>query len=112
MAFAPFLGSSRPNRRGTRHGSTILVAIAAVIAVAVVGLSRPADAAATFFCPPAELMYAAGSGGGQQPNAALRDELYRGLGDANFWARAASYPAASISGWDSINGIGAFLRVG
>lgn len=65
-------------------------------------------------CPPAKLFYAAGSGGGQEPNQALAEEISK-IGAVNFEKVVVDYPAVSIVGWsagDLLNGLGAVLRVG
>ena len=84
----------------------LLVAAAGVVSSAWAPV-EPAHAG--FYCPPVEQLYAAGSGGGQAPNLALRNELQRGLGDDLFWSRFVNYPAVSVLG---VSGVGAFLRAG
>ena len=76
--------------------------------------NRASAAPAVFYCPAAELIYAAGSGGDQGPNLALRNEIENGIGTdkRTFWSRALFYPAVSIGGWDGVNGLRAALSAG
>lgn len=82
-----------------RRMSRVLFFLRAVGIAALALAAPPISAQAA--CPQIMHLYVAGSGGGQAPNEALRNELERGLGDVA--DRAVKYPAVDSATWTAFS---------